>query len=86
MNTKIEETYLINEPTREATNLLTKTPIVTAIIIPEKNEFKIEAYEVYQNYHGNPKKAKRMLNCRLKKSGFQLLRKNVSYWRTLGDY
>jgi hypothetical protein len=80
-----KETYIINEPTREANNLLEKTPFVTAIIVPEKNEFRIEPYEVYQNYHGDATKAKRMLNYRLRRSGFLLLRKNVAYWRTLGD-
>ena len=83
MQTK--ETYLINEATREINNLLERTPFITAIIVPKKNEFHIEPYEVYQNYHGDAKKAKRMLNYRLKKKGFQLLRKNVAYWRTLGD-
>ena len=71
MNTQKIETYLINEPTKEVENMVgNKATFIVATIQPKENEFKIEPYEVYQQYNGDFKKAQRILAKKLANTGF----------------
>lgn len=71
MNTKKNETYLINEPTKDENNIVgNKAYFISATIQPKNNEFKIEPYEVYQQYNGDFQKAKRLFIKKLTAKGF----------------
>ena len=66
-----KETYLINEPTKDINNMVgNKATFLIATVQPKDNEFKIEPYEVYQQYNGDFKTAKRLFAKKLTAIGF----------------